>query len=97
MSPERSHAYRRVMQTLNDLGPSKLQPSEEELIRDAADTVIFSAELAESSPATAALDDVDRLLASLVKSERWHQVTADRLANDLFGCGPAPTIALNAA
>ena len=97
MSPERSHAYRRVMQTLNDLGPSKLQPSEQELIRDAADTLIFSAELGDNTPATTALDDVERLLASLVKSGRWHQVTADRLADDLFGCGPAHAIELNAA
>ena len=37
MTSERTQAYGRVIKTLEDLGPSKLQPVEQERIRDAAD------------------------------------------------------------
>ena len=42
MSPERSQAYRRVMKTLDDMGPSKLFDSEQQRVRYAADNLIFS-------------------------------------------------------
>ena len=40
MSPERSNAYRRVMTTLEDIGPSKLLESEQQRIRYAADNAL---------------------------------------------------------
>ena len=46
MSPERSSAYRRVMKTLEDMGPSKLLDREQQRIRYAADNLIFSNDLA---------------------------------------------------
>jgi hypothetical protein len=88
MSPERTHAYRRVMQTLNELGPSKLLDGEQDRIRAAADNLIFSSDLDEDVAAQEALDDIERLCRALVASGRWEQVTAARLADDLFGCGP---------
>ena len=45
MSPERSNAYRRVMKTLEDMGPSKLLDSEQQRIRYAADNLVFAADL----------------------------------------------------
>ena len=42
MSPERSNAYRRVMKTLDDMGPSKLLDGEQQRIRYAADNLVFS-------------------------------------------------------
>ena len=45
MSPERSNAYRRVMKTLDDLGPSKLLETEQQRIRYAADNLIFAGDL----------------------------------------------------
>lgn len=98
MSPERTHAYRRVIQTLADLGPSKLQQSEQDRIRYAADNLIFSVDLGADSEAQAALDDAEGLLGALVQSGRWEQVTAARLADDLRGCGPEQQpVALQAA
>jgi hypothetical protein len=94
MSPERSHAYRRVMKTLSDLGASKLQPGEQDRIREAADTLIFSVDLDEDSGASAALVDVDDLLNALVKCGRWQRETAERLAADVYGCGPARSVEL---
>ena len=88
MSPERSHAYRRVLQTLAELGPSKLQPGEQEWIRDAADSLIFCAELSRDAAAREALDQTAVLLEVLVESGRWTQWTADRLSADLRQCGP---------
>ena len=88
MSPERTHAYRRVLQTLQDLGPSKLQPAEQDRIRDAADTLIFSAELLDDGAAQAALEDSEQLCRALVESGRWETVTAARLADDIRQCGP---------
>jgi hypothetical protein len=97
MSPERANAYRRVIQTLNDLGPSKLLEDEQDRIRDAADNLIFSRDLLEDSEAREALDDVERLCSELVESGRWEQVTATRLANDVSQCGPALPAELKAA
>jgi hypothetical protein len=97
MSPERTYAYRRVIQTLLDLGPSKLLDAEQDRIRSAADSLIFSSGLAEDPAAREALDDVEHLCEALVESGRWEQVTAARLAADLHECGPARLVALEAA
>ena len=96
MSPERSQAYRRVIQTLGELGPSKLQSAEQDQIREAADTLLFSRSLAQDDAAVDALTDVDRLCRALVDSGRWEPVAADRLATNLSECGP-PTEELKAA
>jgi hypothetical protein len=97
MSPERTNAYRRVLQTITDLGPSKLQSGEQDRIRYAADNLIFCSDLTEDAAAREALSDTRHLLDMLVESGRWEQVTADRLADDLLSCGPMPELALNAA
>lgn len=97
MSPERTHAYRRVLQTLRELGPSKLQPDEQDRIRYAADSLIFCADLGTDEGARESLADSRLLLDSLVDSGRWETVTAERLADDIRGCGPHPEVALKAA
>src|ERR1700689_1747440 len=97
MSPNRTQAYRRVMHTLDELGPSKLQPAEQDRIRLAADNLIFSSDLATDDAAVGAVEDIEALCAGLVESGRWEQVTATRLVEDLRDCGPAPVHALEAA
>ncbi len=97
MSPERTNAYRQVIKTLNELGPSKLLDSEQDRIRYAADNLLFSSDLAEDFAALAALDDVERLCRALTECGRWEQVTADRLAGDLSACGPPRVAELQAA
>jgi hypothetical protein len=88
MSPERTQAYGRVMHTLNELGPSKLLADEQDRVRDAADTLIFAADLIEDPTAVEALGDVEALCVSLVQSGRWTEITAARLSKDLRECGP---------
>jgi hypothetical protein len=97
MNPERTQAYRRVIQTMRDLGPSKLLSDEQDLIRSVADSLIFSSDLSEDVEAREALQDGDRLCRALVDSGRWEQITATRLANDLHCCGPERLPALEAA
>ena len=87
MNSERSQSYGRVVHMLEDLGPTKLLPAEQERIRDAADTLLFATDL-DAPGAREALEDVTTLLASLVESGRWSQERANELAEDLGGCGP---------
>ena len=97
MSPERSNAYRRVMKTLEDLGPSKLLETEQQRIRYAADNLIFAGDLSTDVEAQDALADVEALCQTLVESGRWEQHTAGRLATDVYECGPAAPANLQAA
>jgi hypothetical protein len=89
MSPERTSAYRRVTQTLQELGPSKLWDGEQDRIRFAADSLIFSSDLDQDSSAREAWIDAEELCRDLVQSGRWEKVTADRLSSDIRQCGPA--------
>ena len=49
MNSDRTQAYGRVVKTLDDLGPAKLLDSEQERVRDAADTLIFAASTDEAA------------------------------------------------
>lgn len=88
MNSERSQAYGRVMRTLADLGPAKLHASEQDLIRDAADTLLF----AEDESAERALAEVEDLAATLVESDRLLEETAEQLLRDLEDTGPATAV-----
>ena len=89
MTSDRTQAYGRVVQTLDELGPTKLLAAEQCRIRDAADTLIFAADLAE---AREALLDMSRLAEHLVTSGRWIEERVDRLVADLLACGPEPAV-----
>jgi hypothetical protein len=85
MNSDRTHAYGRVVKTLDDLGPTKLQPAELDRIRDAADTLIFAASPDEAGPA---LREVGELCEHLVAVDRWTEERAEQLLSDLQDCGP---------
>jgi len=97
MTPERAQAYRRVIRTLEELGPSKLLDVEQDLIRDAADSLIFSSGPLEDAAAFGALWDVEVLCRQLVESGRWERVTARTLADDVAACGLRHSPELKAA
>ncbi len=88
MTSERSSAYRCVLNTLADVGPSKLLAAEQDRIRNAADELIFSRD-PDDLMTIAALCDIDNLCAALVESGRWEQGSATRLAEAIAACGPA--------
>lgn len=85
MTAERTQAYRRVMKTLRDVAPAKLQPGEQDRIRSAADTLIFAADVEE---VRATLRDLADLVENLVASGRWTEERMDALVADLLACGP---------
>jgi hypothetical protein len=78
-----------VLQTLKELGPAKLQDGEQELIRDAVDSLLFCPDLTEDASARDGLRDVSTLCDTLVESGRWEEITARRLVDDVTQCGPA--------
>jgi hypothetical protein len=90
MTSERTQAYGRVIKTLEDLGPSKLQPAEQERIREAADNLIFASDFDDARTAVA---DVEALAEHLVASGRWTSERAEQLASDLVACGPVFPVA----
>jgi hypothetical protein len=90
MNSDRTHAYGRVVKTLDDLGPTKLQPAELERIREAADTLIFAASPEEIG---SAIDDVRVLAEHLVSVDRWTDERAEQLLSDLEACGPVAPVA----
>jgi hypothetical protein len=89
MTSDRTQAYGRVIKTLEDLGPAKLQPVEQDRIREAADNLIFAADLDEARDALA---DVEALTEHLVATGRWTAERAEQLADDLLACGPVTPV-----
>ena len=89
MNTDRTQAYGRVVKTLEDLGPAKLQPAELDRVRDAADTLIFASGVDETREAMA---DVDALVEHLVASDRWSEERARQLVDDLLACGPVAPV-----
>ena len=92
MTSDRSQAYGRVMQTLAELGPAKLLDDEVERLREAADTLLFTEDMAEDG-AQAATHDARSVIDNLVDSGRWSEERAHRLADDLAACGPLAPVA----
>ena len=97
MSPERTNAYRRVLDTLAELGPSQMQAHEEDQIRYVADSLVFCSDLCQDDATRDSLEDTVLLFEVLVESERWERATADRLIQDLRACGPELPVELQAA
>lgn len=88
MTSERSQAYGRVMRQLADATGVKLHDAEAAIIRDSADTLLFAASAREDGAAEAILL-VERLMSDLAESGRWTIESAQGLADDVAGCGPA--------
>jgi len=89
MNTERTQAYGRVVKTLEDLGPTKLQLAELDRVRNAADTLIFASGIDETREAMA---DIDSLAEHLVASDRWSDERAKQLVDDLLACGPVTAV-----
>ena len=89
MTNERTEAYGRVVQTLDEIGATKLLPAEQARIRDAADTLIFASGIDETR---AAMADIETLADRLVASDRWSEDRAKQLVDDLLACGPVAPV-----
>ena len=92
MTSERAQAYGRVVRTLDDLSATKLNAAEQDRIRDAADTLLFS-EDPTNEATRAALDDIEALTRQLTGTERWTEQRAQQLLDDVTACGPLAPVA----
>jgi len=91
MTSDRANAYGRVVATIDELAATKLQPSEVEQLRTAADTLLFSESL-DAPGAREALEDVEQLTTHLAASDRWTVERANRLFDDVAECGPVTPV-----
>lgn len=82
MDSARAEAYGRVVKTLEDVGATKLQPTEIQTIRTAADALFFDGDAYDELAA------VEDLAQSLVDAERWSPEKARQLVDDVAACGP---------
>jgi hypothetical protein len=82
MDNDRATAYGRVVKTLQDLGPAKLQTSEQQIIRTAADALLFDGDAYDELAA------VEDLAQQLVDSGRLSSERAKELVDDVAACGP---------
>jgi hypothetical protein len=76
------------METLRSVGSSKLHAEEQDQIREAADALLFCDDMDSGSEARQALDAVRELSHRLAGTGRWSPDAADRLLEDVAGCGP---------
>jgi hypothetical protein len=85
-----------VTKTLRDMGPAKLWPAEQAIIRDAADVLVFATDLS-SEEARMALAAVAVLTDELIDAERWTALRAQELLDDVWACGPGKAFGLPVA
>jgi hypothetical protein len=94
---ERSQAYGRVIRTLRDPDGSELLPSEEDMIREAADTLLFCEDPPVDEAISDAIATIETVAAHLVESERWTPERASDLVDDVLGCGHLEVVRAQAA
>lgn len=88
MTAQQAAAYNRVMKTLEDLSAAKFHAHEQQLVREAADALLFGDEDAER-----AYERVGEMLDDMVEADRLLPDTAGALLDDLRACGPQPVAA----
>lgn len=88
MTTNRARAYGRVMTLIEELGPAKLHAPEQQAIRDAADALLFTTDVASDEEAKAALARVDAVVQTLIDSDRLIPETADAVLDAVEACGP---------
>ena len=88
MTTNRARAYGRVMTLIAELGPAKLHDAEQQVIRDAADALLFCSDVPSDREARKALEALQEVVDRLVATERLIPETGERLFDAVEGCGP---------
>ena len=88
MNSDRTQAYGRVIKALNDLADSKLHPEEQQIVREAADSLLFCEDMASDPAAELALGELYELTDRLVENDRMSSEATLRLTADVEACGP---------
>jgi hypothetical protein len=93
MTQSRTQAYARVIRTISEMGPAKLHPAEQDVIRETADTLIFAATFEDDPDANLAVDALAMLAGRLAESGRWTEERVEQLVDDILSCGPVEPVA----
>ena len=96
MTNNRARAYRRVAATLRDMGPAKLSPAEQTIIREAADALVFATDLSSEEPRMA-VAAIAVVTDDLIDAQRWTASRAQQLLDDIWACGPGKAFGLPVA
>jgi hypothetical protein len=94
VTPERAAAYGRIMRIVSAEGSERLEADEQGLLREAADALFFSEDIAADPEARDALARANDLAGNLVGAERWSPDHAEQVLQDLEACGPAQLVRL---
>ena len=94
VTSERAEAYGRVMQIVSADGEERLEAGEQAELREAADALFFSTDIAGDSEARDALGRANDLVSRLREAERWSPDYAEQALRDLEACGPAQLVRL---
>ena len=82
------------MKVVSAAGDASLEPSEQELLREAGDALFFCEDIALDDDARDALARVSDLTGQLVGAERWDPELAEQVLQDLEDCGPPQLVRL---
>ena len=83
MDNDRSKAYGRVVKTLAQRDGDELTADEQQVVRTAADALLFEGDGYDE------LSAVEDLAQGLVDAGRWTPERARRLVDDVAACGPS--------
>jgi hypothetical protein len=88
-TPKRAQAYTRVMAQIDSLAQSKLHADEQAVVREAADSLLFTHDLRADPDAERALVELYALTDRMVDAERITRDRAGELVRGVEACGPA--------
>jgi hypothetical protein len=83
------------MRVVSADGAERLEPDEQTILREAADALFFSEDIAGDPEARDALARANDLAGNLVGAERWSPDYAEQVLQDLEACGPAQLVRLS--
>jgi len=83
------------MRIVSSDGAERLEPEEQAVLREAADALFFSEDIAADREAREALALANDLAGNLVGAERWTPDYAEQVLQHLEACGPAQLVRLS--
>jgi hypothetical protein len=92
MTSDRAQAYGRVMDTIGDFDGTKLHADEVQVVRDAADALLFCEDLEADHAAMEALDRFHALTDLLLENGRVTSERVGKLTADVEACGPLAAV-----
>jgi hypothetical protein len=88
VNSDRTQAYGRVVKALDDLSESKLHPDEQQIVREAADSLLFCEDISTDAATELALGELYELTDRLVETDRMSSEATLKLTADVEACGP---------